>query len=116
MEGKVAILGSADFVMPYSALGMDCFPVDDNDEVIVQTAEKIADEKYTLVVVAENIAPAAEEVFRRFSTKPVPCILVVPFTTESKGYAVEKLSRLLKIATGINILQDRLWQRLEQEQ
>jgi vacuolar-type H+-ATPase subunit F/Vma7 len=106
MQGKIAILGSADFVMPYSALGVDCFPVDDKAEVIIRTAEKIAAEEYAIIIVAENIAPKTEEVFRQFSTKVMPCILVVPFTTESKGYAVENLSRLLKIATGINILQN----------
>jgi len=28
MEGKVAVLGSADFVMPFSALGLDTFAVE----------------------------------------------------------------------------------------
>lgn len=106
MQGKVAILGNADFVMPYSALGADCFPVDDKAEAIVRTAEKIAAEKYAIIIVAENIAPKTEEVFRQFSTKVMPCVLVVPFTTEPKGYAVESLGRLLKNATGINILQN----------
>lgn len=106
MQGKVAILGSADFVMPYSSLGVDCFAVDDEAEQIVQAAKKIIDEKYVLVIVSENAAAAAREVFDKFSTKPVPCVLTVPFTTELKGFAVENLSRLLKIATGINILQN----------
>ncbi|MBU1518232.1 MAG: hypothetical protein KJ757_02230 [Planctomycetes bacterium] len=106
MQGKVAIFGSADFVMLYSALGVDCFAVDDKPEQIVQTAEKIVDGKYVLVIVSENTAPDAQEVFDKFSTKPVPCVLTVPFTTESKGFAVESLSRLLKGATGINILQN----------
>jgi vacuolar-type H+-ATPase subunit F/Vma7 len=106
MQGKVAILGSADFVMPYSALGVDTFPVEDKAEQIVQSAEKIAAEKYTIIIVAENIAPKADEVFRQFRTKTTPCVLVVPFTTESRGFATESLSRLLKFATGINILQN----------
>lgn len=106
MQGKVAILGSADFVMPYSALGADVFPVEDKAEQIVQTAEKIAAEKYAIIIAAENIALKAEEVFRRFSTKTMPCVLVVPFTTEPAGYAVENLGKLLKAATGINILQN----------
>jgi vacuolar-type H+-ATPase subunit F/Vma7 len=106
MQGKVAILGSADFVMPYSAIGVDCFPVDDKAEQIVWTAQKIIDQKYVLVIVSENMAAAAQEVFNKFSTKPVPCVLTVPFTTESKGFAVESLSKLLKGATGINILQN----------
>jgi V/A-type H+-transporting ATPase subunit F len=106
MQGKVAILGSADFVMPYSALGVDCFAVEDSPENIVKTAQKIVNEKYVLVIVSENMAQAAHEIFGRFETKPVPCVLVVPFTTESKGFAIKSLSKLLKIATGINILQN----------
>jgi vacuolar-type H+-ATPase subunit F/Vma7 len=106
MQGKVAILGNADFVMPYSAMGVDCFAVNDRAEQIVQAAKKIVDEKYALIVVAENIAPAIEEILAQFVTKPVPCVLIVPFTTESKGLAVESLGRLLKTATGINILQN----------
>ncbi|MBN1787360.1 MAG: hypothetical protein JW806_03090 [Sedimentisphaerales bacterium] len=105
MQGKVAILGSADFVMPYSAMGIDCFAVDDDRSQIVETAEKIAAEKYAMIIVAENIAPAIEEIMTEFVTKPVPCVLTVPFTTESKGIAAESLGRLLKIATGIDILQ-----------
>lgn len=106
MQQKVAILGSADFVMPYSALGVDCFAVDDDRSRIVETAEKIAAEKYAMIIVAENVAPAIEETLAELITKPLPCVLVVPFTTESKGLAVENLSRLLKIATGIDILQN----------
>jgi vacuolar-type H+-ATPase subunit F/Vma7 len=104
MQGKVAILGSGDFVMPYSALGVDCFAVEDKGEQIVQAAQKIIDEKYAMIIIAETVAPAAQQVFERFATKTVPCVLVVPFTTESEGFATESLSRLLKIATGIDIL------------
>ena len=104
MQGKVAVLGNSDFVMPYSALGVDCFAVEDKAEQIVQTAEKIVDGKYALVIVAETIAPTTQQVFGRFTTKTVPCVLVVPFTTESEGFATNSLSRLLKLATGIDIL------------
>ena len=106
MEGKIAVLGNSDFVMPFSSLGVDCFAVDGRADEIVRTAEKIAAENYAIIIVAENIAPKTEEIFRQFTTKAMPSVLVVPFTTESKGYAVESLSRLLKIATGINILQN----------
>ncbi len=104
MTGKVAIIGSGDFVMPFSALGVDCWAVSENTDEIVSCAEKIIAEKYSLVIVAENIAPAANQVFGRFVSQATPCVLVVPFTTESKGFAIESLSKLLKIATGINIL------------
>ncbi len=105
MEGKAAVLGNADFVMPFSALGIDTFPVHPGDDTgIANTAEEILKRQFSLVVVAENIAAEADAVFSRTQQDPRPCVLVVPFTTESEGFAVQALGSLLKSATGIDIL------------
>jgi len=106
MEGKVAVLGDADFVLPFSALGLDTYAVGEGLIEAVEGARKIIDDKYALVIVAENIAPMVEEVFSTRSNMPIPCIVVVPFTTESEGFATRALSEVLKMATGINILQN----------
>ncbi|MFH1881187.1 MAG: V-type ATP synthase subunit F [Planctomycetota bacterium] len=106
MEGKIAVLGGTDFVMPFSALGVDTYPVGLTAGDIAENAKKIISEKYALVVVAENIAPAADEVFSAYEGMPIPCIIVVPFTTESKGFATQALGEVLRMATGINILQN----------
>jgi V/A-type H+-transporting ATPase subunit F len=104
MEGKVAVLGDADFVMPFSALGVDTYAVGPEREQIVQAAEQIVGGEYALLVVAENVAPAAEEVLAATQNKPTPCVVVVPFTTESEGFAAEALGQVLRLATGIDIL------------
>lgn len=106
MQGKVAVLGSADFCMPFSALGLDTYPVAEDAENAVEKAQAILGAQYTLVVVAENVAPAAEPVFATVQNNPAPCVVIVPFTTPSSGFATEALSSILKMATGINILQD----------
>ena len=106
MEGKIAVLGDTDFVMPFSALGVDTFIVGRTDKEMVESAERVISGKYALVVVAENIAPAVEEVFSVQRNMPTPCIVVVPFTTESEGFATQALSEVLKMATGVNILQN----------
>ena len=106
MEQKISVIGSTDFVMPFSALGVDTYPVGQVAGDIAESAKKIISEKYALVVVAENIAPAAQEVFSASQDAPIPCIVVVPFTTESEGFATQALEEVLKIATGINILQN----------
>ena len=72
----------------------------------IEAAEKIVSDKYALVVVAENIAAALEEVFSAQMDSPIPCIIVVPFTTEPTGFATAALAKSLKMATGINILQN----------
>ena len=57
------------------------------------------------MVVAENVAKLAGEVFADEQNKPVPCVIVVPFTTEPEGFAVQGLVKALRAATGIDILQ-----------
>ncbi len=106
MEGKIAVLGGADFVMPFSALGMDTFAVEHEQDEILERATKIIDDKYALVVVAENTAKVAEQVFAACHNKTTPCIVVVPFTTEPEGFATKALGQTLKMATGIDILQE----------
>ena len=106
MEGKIAVIGDTYFVMPFSALGLDTYATADTVDDITENANKIIEGKYALVVVAENIAPKAEEVFSTYHNTPTPCIVVVPFTTQSKGFATQALGEVLRLATGINILQD----------
>lgn len=104
MESKVAVLGGTDFVMAFSALGLDAFAVEDQAEAVRQSAEEILKERYGLVVVAENVAKYADEVFCETARDATPCVVIVPFLTESKGIATKSLGRLIKIATGIDIL------------
>jgi V/A-type H+-transporting ATPase subunit F len=106
MEGKVAVLGDSDFVMPFSALGVDTYPAGQTAEQTLEIANKIISDKYALVVVAENIAPAVEEIFSAYQDVPTPCLVVVPFTAEPTGVATRALGKVLKMAAGINILQN----------
>lgn len=105
MEGKVAVLGGADFVMPFSALGLDTFPVGAAPEETAERARAIISAKYALVVVAENVARAAEEIFSARQNMPTPCVVVVPFTTEPEGFATESLGKVLRMATGVSIIE-----------
>ena len=104
MESKVAVLGGADFVMAFSALGLDAFEVELQADMVTEKANEILKNNYGLVVVAENVAELAEPVFGQTQRDAFPCIVVVPFMTESKGYATASLGKLLKLATGIDIL------------
>lgn len=104
MIGKAAALGNADFVMPFTALGLISFAVENEPEQVRQTAQKILDEKYSLVVVAEDVAHAAQDVFDEVDSESLPCVVVVPFTKEPEGFAVASLSKALKMATGIDII------------
>ncbi len=104
MQGKVAVLGSPDFVMAFSTLGLDIYPVESEPQLVAKTAAEILRQSYSLVVVAENVAPMAEAIFDRTIQQPLPCVVTVPFLSESGGYATASLGRVLRMATGIDIL------------
>ncbi len=104
MEGKVAVLGGTDFVMAFSALGLDAFAVEAEAEAVKESAAEILKQRYGLVVVAENVAEYADEIFGETAQDATPCVVVVPFLMESQGFATKALGRTLKIATGIDIL------------
>ncbi len=104
MEGKVAVIGSEDFVMPFTALGLDTFAVDPDGDKIRESAQDILEAKYSMVVVAENIARVADEVFSTTIKDSLPCVVVVPFTTEPEGFSTESLGNLLKRSIGIDIV------------
>jgi len=104
MESKVAVLGSTDFVMAFSALGLDAFAVEADADSVQKSAGEILKQRYGLVVVAENVAEYADVVFGETVRDSTPCVVVVPFLTESQGFATKALGRTLKIATGIDIL------------
>ncbi|MHC4187775.1 MAG: V-type ATP synthase subunit F [Planctomycetota bacterium] len=106
MEGKVAVIGDADFVMPFSAMGVDTYPVEQETDDIQESARKILRERYALVVVAENIAEQTQGIFENIKKKPTPCVVVVPFTTRGAGFATKELGNAIKMATGINIFQN----------
>ena len=104
MEGKVAVLGSGDFVMPFAAMGLDTFATEETPDKVVTAAQAILKGHYALIVVSENVARAAQTVFDEVQKKATPCVVIVPFTTEPSGIATESIGTMIKMATGINIL------------
>jgi vacuolar-type H+-ATPase subunit F/Vma7 len=103
MEAKVAVIGETDFVLPFSALGLDAFAVPDDPGRVVEASRKIAEGGYGLVIVAEDKIGAAGEVFSAFADRPLPCVVVSPFTGPSTGESTRTLARLLRLAAGIDI-------------
>ncbi len=104
MVGKAAALGNEDFVMPFTALGLISFAVGNEPEQLRQSAQKIIDEKFSLVVVAEDVAHTVQDIFDQTAGSALPCIVVVPFTKEPQGFATASLAKALKMATGIDII------------
>ncbi len=104
MQGKAAVLGDIDFVAPFAALGLDTFAVSASGEDLVEKTDMVLAGDYAMIAVAENIAPGVQRLFDVTCKKALPCVVVLPFTSESQGFASQALGRLLKMATGIDIV------------
>ncbi len=46
MESKVAVFGGADFVMPFSTLGLDTFAVEPDGDEVSEVAKDIVRKRY----------------------------------------------------------------------
>ncbi len=106
MEGKIAVFGSDDFVMPFATLGADVYPAGESIDELLATSREIVKNNYAMIVLSEDIAEQVDEVFSLSQSQATPCVVVVPFTGSSSGFATSSLGDALKMATGINILQD----------
>ena len=104
MQNKVAVIGNSDFTGLYAALGFDIFTVGEDKAQMIERAQAAVIGQYALILVSEAIAAEVESVFGPLQNKALPCVVVVPFTSEPSGYAVSDLGKVLKMATGVDIL------------
>jgi len=105
MEYKAAVLGSRDFVMPFSALGLIPFAVKDKQDTI-ERAKEILEGGFALVVVSDQLAEEAREVFDKVQKNALPIIFSIPAIGRGGQARAKLLDQLLKAATGIDITKE----------
>lgn len=104
MSSKVAALGSIDFVTMYSALGADPFVIGADKAESLKVFESIDKDQYALMLVEESVALRLQTAIESIRKRALPCVVVLAFTTEPGRYSMDELRKVLKAATGIDIL------------
>ena len=99
---KAAAIGDMDSILGFKALGIDVF-----DSRHVRPSEVIndlAEKKYAIVFVTEDILYKIEDAMEKFSDSSLPAIIPIPGNKGSKGLGMENIRKAAEKAIGADIL------------
>ena len=102
---KIAVMGGADTVLGFKALGLDTTPVSDDDEARRAFRRLTAPEaRYAIIYIEERLAQVLASEIAAYNDKPVPAIILIPGRDGSMGLGLTALHDAVIRAVGADIL------------
>jgi V/A-type H+-transporting ATPase subunit F len=105
MSEKIAVVGEADVILCFRAIGLEVFPARAEDaETSRRLVERLAREGYGVLFVTEPVAAAIPETVDRFRGSLAPAVVLIPGSQGSLGIGLRKIQDNVEKAVGRNIL------------
>ena len=103
---KIAVIGGADTVMGFKALGLDVFPANGQEEAreVFRRVTRESDGQYAIIYVEENLATYLEHEIARYKDVPSPAIILIPGREGPLGLGQSSLKAAVEKAVGTDIL------------
>lgn len=103
MFKKIGVVGDKDSVLAFKALGIDVFPVIEDDEAR-RTIDRLAKNDYAVIFVTEQVAEGIEETIERYTREVLPAVILIPSNQGSLNIGMQRISDNVEKAVGVNIL------------
>ncbi len=102
---KIAVVGGAETVMGFKALGLEACPVA-NAEEARETLRRLTkdSEDYAIIYVEENLAQELQHEINKFKDVPKPAIILIPGREGPLGLGQTALKTAVERAVGSDIL------------
>ena len=100
---KIAVMGDADSVLGFKALGLDVYPVESVEQAR-RTLHRLAKEECAIVYMTEQLAVHLPEEFARYKDALTPAIIVIPGKDGSLGIGQGNVTKAVVRAVGADIL------------
>lgn len=100
---KIAVLGDAESVLGFQALGLDVFPAETVDEA-KSTLHRLARENYAVVYLTEQLARYMDEELARYKDELTPAVILIPGKEGSLGIGMANVKQSVERAVGADIL------------
>lgn len=98
---KIAVIGDADSISGFSAIGMTVVPVKDEDDAFAKLSELAASD-YGMIFVTENVyGKISEELVREDA---LPAIIPIPGAAGNTGVGMRDVSKFVEKAVGSDII------------
>ena len=104
---KIAVIGGAETVMGFKALGLETWPAADAAEAskILRSLTRGSDD-YASIYIEETLAEKMRQEIDRFKDRPTPAIILIPGREGTIGLGKQALLSAVERAVGTNILGD----------
>ena len=104
MAKNIAVLGDAESIKGFSAVGLDIFPCDDTAEAGALLRRVADSDRYAVIYLTESVFISSEKVRARYEERLTPAIIPIPGVVGNKGTGVKRLSSFVEKAVGSDII------------
>lgn len=102
---KIAVIGGAETVIGFKALGLEACPVANADEARDALRRLTREsEDYAIIYLEENLAADLQRDIDRYKDSPKPAIILIPGREGSLGLGQSALKAAVERAVGSDIL------------
>jgi V/A-type H+-transporting ATPase subunit F len=103
MFKKIGVVGDKDSVLAFKALGIDVFPVVNNDEAR-KIIDRLAINDYAVIFVTEQVAQGIQETIERYTREMLPAVILIPSNQGTLNIGMQRINDNVEKAVGVNIL------------
>lgn len=104
MDKKIAVLGDAQSIKGFAAIGFDTFPADE-EEAAGKLLRQIADsDAYAVIYITDDIYPLLQKEIDRYASRITPAVLPIPSAKGNKNLGTQRLSSFVEKAVGSDII------------
>lgn len=104
---KIAIIGSADAVLGFKAVGIDAIGVNTADETKEKIKELYDSSDYATIFITEDWFDQIVNFINELPPKALPSIVAVPSQAGSTGAGLANIKKIVEQAVGSDILGDK---------
>lgn len=100
---KIAVLGDRDSIYGFAALGLDTYPVLDQEEA-AKTLKKLAEGQYAVIYITEALQAKLELEIDRYVNQGLPAIIPIPGVSGNTGMGIRNVKKSVERAVGSDII------------
>jgi len=100
---KIAVIGDRDSVCGFSAIGLEVFPSDNNEDG-AKLLKKLAEEGYAVIYITETLHEQLEELIKSYREAPLPAIIPIPGIEGNTGKGMLSLKETVIKAVGSDVV------------
>ena len=99
---KIAVMGDADSVLGFQALGLEVCPVSSAEEGPL-ALHRMAKENYAIIYMTEQLAQTLQPEIAKYKDAVTPAIILIPGRSGSLGLGEASLQSAVERAVGADI-------------